>query len=217
MEENILTGVGRIRRKTYWTRWLICILIQVAFLLVMPKTEGGLIMSFFINIIITIYLIIQAVKRLHDCNKSGWFILVPIYNLVLLLTDGTVGPNDYGDDPKERLGDPMAMNQDGNIALERELYPNTAGQYEQAGKALFIVVMANVIITLFWIVFNLIARSNFEIYETLRFILTPLSIITSILVPVLGAIYVRNPVQKKLFVAFAIIIVLVRIIQEVAM
>jgi hypothetical protein len=134
---------------------------------------------------------------------------------VLLLTDGTVGPNDYGDDPKERLGDPMALNQDGNIALERELYPNVGGQYELVGKALFIVVVADVAVTLFWMLFNLIARNNYEIYETLRFILTPLSIITAILVPVLGAVYTRNPRHKKLFIAFAIIIGLFRIFQEV--
>jgi uncharacterized membrane protein YhaH (DUF805 family) len=216
MEENILTGVGRIRRKTYWTRWLICILIQIAFTLVMPRSEGGIIMGFFISMIITIYLIIQAVKRLHDCDKSGWFILVPIYNLVLLLTDGTVGPNDYGDDPKERLGDPMAMNQDGNIALERELYPNLGGPYDQVGKALFMVVVANVAVTIFWMLFNLIARNNYEIYETLRYIIIPLSIITAILVPVLGAVYTRNPSHKKLFIALAIIIGLFRIIQEIA-
>ena len=27
-----------------------------------------------------------AVRRMHDVGKSGWFILVPIYNLVLVLT-----------------------------------------------------------------------------------------------------------------------------------
>lgn len=41
-----------------------------------------------------------AIRRLHDVNKSGWFILIPIYNLILLVTPGTVGPNEYGPDPK---------------------------------------------------------------------------------------------------------------------
>lgn len=27
-----------------------------------------------------------AVRRMHDVGKSGWFILVPIYNLVLVLS-----------------------------------------------------------------------------------------------------------------------------------
>jgi len=32
-----------------------------------------------------------AVRRMHDVGKSGWFILVPIYNLVLVLSP-TKGP-----------------------------------------------------------------------------------------------------------------------------
>jgi uncharacterized membrane protein YhaH (DUF805 family) len=27
-----------------------------------------------------------AVRRMHDVGKSGWFILVPIYNFILLVT-----------------------------------------------------------------------------------------------------------------------------------
>ena len=39
---------------------------------------------------------IQAVKRMHDVDKSGWFLLIPVYNLILLLTPGTEGPNRFG-------------------------------------------------------------------------------------------------------------------------
>ena len=41
-----------------------------------------------------------AFCSVHDVNKSGWFLLIPIYNLILALTPGTVGPNEYGADPK---------------------------------------------------------------------------------------------------------------------
>ncbi len=51
----------------------------------------------------------QGVKRLHDLDKSGWLILlclVPIvgwlFGLYMLFADGTVGPNQYGPDPKNR-------------------------------------------------------------------------------------------------------------------
>ena len=49
-----------------------------------------------------------TVRRLHDVNKSGFFIfvgLIPlvggIWLLVLYCTEGTYGPNRYGQDPKE--------------------------------------------------------------------------------------------------------------------
>jgi uncharacterized membrane protein YhaH (DUF805 family) len=41
-----------------------------------------------------------GVRRMHDVGKSGWFLLIPIYNLVLACTDGEQGPNQYGSDPK---------------------------------------------------------------------------------------------------------------------
>jgi uncharacterized membrane protein YhaH (DUF805 family) len=44
-----------------------------------------------------------AVRRMHDVGKSGWFILIPIYNLILAVTEGQRGPNEYGEDPKGAL------------------------------------------------------------------------------------------------------------------
>jgi uncharacterized membrane protein YhaH (DUF805 family) len=41
-----------------------------------------------------------GVRRMHDVNKSGWYVLIPIYNLILACENGTDGPNDYGSDPK---------------------------------------------------------------------------------------------------------------------
>jgi uncharacterized membrane protein YhaH (DUF805 family) len=41
-----------------------------------------------------------AVRRMHDVGKSGWFILIPIYNLVLACTEGDHGDNEYGANPK---------------------------------------------------------------------------------------------------------------------
>jgi uncharacterized membrane protein YhaH (DUF805 family) len=40
-----------------------------------------------------------AVRRMHDQDKSGWFILIPIVNLVFYCLPGTPGPNRFGPDP----------------------------------------------------------------------------------------------------------------------
>jgi uncharacterized membrane protein YhaH (DUF805 family) len=42
-----------------------------------------------------------AVRRMHDVNKSGWYSLVPIYNLILAATEGSKGKNNYGPKPKQ--------------------------------------------------------------------------------------------------------------------
>jgi len=40
-----------------------------------------------------------GIRRIHDINQSGWFILLPIYNLITMFIPGTKGVNKYGDDP----------------------------------------------------------------------------------------------------------------------
>ena len=39
-----------------------------------------------VSIITILPTIAVAVRRMHDVGKSGWFLLVPIYNIVLLVT-----------------------------------------------------------------------------------------------------------------------------------
>jgi uncharacterized membrane protein YhaH (DUF805 family) len=45
------------------------------------------------------------VRRMHDIDKSGWYVLIPVYGWIILpLYEGTKGPNQYGPDPKETNG-----------------------------------------------------------------------------------------------------------------
>lgn len=102
MESGIFSAEGRIRRSTYWTRWLIVVVINVALAFMFPEGSSNEIIGTIFTLLAGIFLIIQGVKRMHDVDKSGWYIIIPIYSLILCLTDGTAGPNQYGDDPKGR-------------------------------------------------------------------------------------------------------------------
>jgi uncharacterized membrane protein YhaH (DUF805 family) len=51
-------------------------------------------------IVFLIPLLSVTVRRMHDVDKSGWFMLIPIYNFILTCIDGTRGPNRFGPDPK---------------------------------------------------------------------------------------------------------------------
>jgi uncharacterized membrane protein YhaH (DUF805 family) len=55
---------------------------------------------FFLPIFLLIFILIQFAKRMHDVNKSGWFALIPLQNIVLLFCEGTIGNNDYGVNPR---------------------------------------------------------------------------------------------------------------------
>lgn len=96
---------GRIRRKTFWKRFFITILISfvggvLSEIFGGPGSNLGRLIYFFTIFTTDVFIIIQGIKRIHDLNKSGWFVLIPIYNLVLFLTKGTKGDNKYGADPR---------------------------------------------------------------------------------------------------------------------
>ena len=90
---------GRARRKEYWMFYLFNMI--ASFLLGFIDGLIG------IQALSTIYMLAVivpslgvAIRRMHDVGKSGWFALIPIYNLILALTEGEKGENSYGPDPK---------------------------------------------------------------------------------------------------------------------
>ena|ERR1035437_274084 len=102
---------GRARRSEYW--YFALFLSIVLFLLeiisivgLQASTQVGVVAGV-LYIVFAIASLLPswgvAVRRMHDVGKSGWFILIPIYNLVLACTAGDVGDNKYGPDPKKNL------------------------------------------------------------------------------------------------------------------
>jgi uncharacterized membrane protein YhaH (DUF805 family) len=90
---------GRARRKEYWifTLFNLIFTILVNIVSVFGKIpEWGTI--FYLVMLIPGFAV--AVRRVHDVGKSGWILLIPIYNLILLLKDGDKFENKYGPDPK---------------------------------------------------------------------------------------------------------------------
>jgi uncharacterized membrane protein YhaH (DUF805 family) len=96
------TFSGRARRSEYWYFFLFNVII--AFVL---GFVGGLMGTTVLSNIYTLAVLIPGiavgVRRMHDVGKSGWFLLIPIYNLVLACTDGVNGDNEYGADPKANV------------------------------------------------------------------------------------------------------------------
>jgi uncharacterized membrane protein YhaH (DUF805 family) len=50
----------------------------------------------FLPLLLFIWFIILSIRRLHDCNKSSFFILFPIVNLYWLFSQGDAGENRFG-------------------------------------------------------------------------------------------------------------------------
>ena len=95
---------GRASKSEYW--WFQLFNIIIYFLSLIFQSDLALLFSILIIInLIPIYA--AGVRRIHDSNKSGWFVLlslIPIiglYVLVLLIQDGTKGKNRFGPKPKK--------------------------------------------------------------------------------------------------------------------
>lgn len=92
---------GRARRSEYWYFILFNTLISYGLGIIDFITGfeiGFLQLGYGLGVLIPS--IAVAVRRMHDVGKSGWFILIPIYNLILAVTEGDMGENQYGPDPK---------------------------------------------------------------------------------------------------------------------
>ena len=98
---------GRSRRKEYWL-YILGLWIAIIVASIVDGVLGltGMIAGVYGPLTALVYLgtliptIAVAVRRVHDSDKSGWFVLVPIYNIILMFLEGTKGPNRFGPDPK---------------------------------------------------------------------------------------------------------------------
>jgi uncharacterized membrane protein YhaH (DUF805 family) len=112
VRDNYANFEGRARRKEYWMFALFSSLISIA-LTVLDNILGFAsdgetgILSGIYSLAVFIPGIAVAVRRLHDVGKSGWMLLLVllpiigwIWLFVLYVTEGQVGDNEYGPDPK---------------------------------------------------------------------------------------------------------------------
>lgn len=110
---------GRSRRKEYWMftlfTFIVYAVLYALMFMGMDYTTGkpgglgmlamGLLAIFALGVLVPS--IAVAVRRFHDQDKSGWFVLlafIPFIGglilLVFMCLEGTRGPNRFGEDPK---------------------------------------------------------------------------------------------------------------------
>lgn len=111
MTEFYFSASGRVNRQRFWMKFVLPVIIVFivlqAILLAADVSQGvssGILLIW--DLIILWPSIALYIKRAHDRNRSGWFILlflVPLLNLWPLIElwflRGTVGANRFGPDP----------------------------------------------------------------------------------------------------------------------
>jgi uncharacterized membrane protein YhaH (DUF805 family) len=120
---------GRARRSEYWLFTLFIVLVEIAYFILVSAIGGGtsgnmnpigMVLSglYFLFVLgILIPSLAVSFRRLHDTDRSAWWLLIALLpfvgGLVLLVftvLPGTNGPNKFGPDPKSSsTGDTAAV------------------------------------------------------------------------------------------------------------
>jgi uncharacterized membrane protein YhaH (DUF805 family) len=108
---------GRARRSEYWWFVLFSVLVGIVTsildIALGTDFEGSITSSGLFSLIANLALLLPslavAVRRLHDTDRSGWWILIaliPLIGAIVLLVffvqDGTPGANRFGPSPKHQ-------------------------------------------------------------------------------------------------------------------
>jgi hypothetical protein len=125
-------------------------------------------------VLVSIFIIIQCIKRLHDVNKSALYFLLPIYNIALLILPGSIGKNNYGQDPSPKK----------NVIYYDELELDESAQPSKRTSKEVIKLYVTFILIIF--VVNQFTRYSFYINEDSNLSLTktsknPIKIIDNLL------------------------------------
>ena len=106
---------GRSRRKEYWM-FVLGVFIAIIVLSILEGMLGlsGMVggvygpLTTIVGLAVIIPGIAVQVRRFHDQDRSGWFVLLSLIPfigglavLVFMFLEGTRGPNRFGPDPKD--------------------------------------------------------------------------------------------------------------------
>ncbi len=97
---------GRARRREFWFFVLFNFIIMII-LMIIAQAINSAILSTIYSLAVLIPSIAVTVRRLHDTDRTGWWILIgliPIIGAIILIIfavlDSQKGENKYGPSPK---------------------------------------------------------------------------------------------------------------------
>jgi uncharacterized membrane protein YhaH (DUF805 family) len=98
---------GRAGRAEFWWFVLANFIVVVGLAILTGIADIFLIVYFLYGLAMFIPSLAVAIRRLHDTDKSGWFVLlglIPFVGFIILIVfyamEGTTGPNNYGAGPE---------------------------------------------------------------------------------------------------------------------
>lgn len=101
--ERYAQFVGRSGRAEFWWYFLAAFIIGIVFNILIAASNIFFVIYVIYGLAVLIPGLAVGVRRLHDTDKTGWWLLIaliPLVGIIVLIvfwaTDGTPGPNRYG-------------------------------------------------------------------------------------------------------------------------
>ena len=100
--KNYVNFSGRAVRSEYWY-WVLFTLLGQIVLMIVDRVIGISLLTVLFALATLLPGLAVSVRRLHDLDKSGWFLLlafIPLVGAIILIVwacqEGTPGPNRFG-------------------------------------------------------------------------------------------------------------------------
>lgn len=103
--KNYAVFTGRAHRTEYWMFFLFNLIVSfllgivIGILQSITNTDQTILNNIY-QLALIIPSIAVGVRRMHDTDHSGWWIIVPIVNLIFCIQKGTEGINRFGSPPE---------------------------------------------------------------------------------------------------------------------
>lgn len=106
-KEVLLSFDGRISRSDFWLKGILPIFVVLLLIAAIDSLITGGVIALLAQIVAIYPSVAIGVKRFHDRNKSGWWVLINLFPFIgwiwyfveCGILKGTEGPNDFGPDP----------------------------------------------------------------------------------------------------------------------
>ena len=103
--QNYTNFEGRDNRPQFWW-WVLAVFVINIVTSIIDRIVGNILVSSLVSLALLLPGLAISVRRLHDTNRSGWWlllVLIPIVGWIVLLVfyvqPGTPGPNEHGPVP----------------------------------------------------------------------------------------------------------------------
>ena len=100
---------GRARRSEYWWYILFYVIVSVV-VYIIDAVIGSQVLSYIVDLLLLLPTLAVGVRRLHDTDRSGWWLLIapipfvgPIILIVWFCQDSKPAPNVHGPSPKQAI------------------------------------------------------------------------------------------------------------------